>query len=48
MKLPDIDLKELKELKARNFKERLEFIEKYASWIKNNPGWDKEQQDMMG
>ena len=34
MKLPPIDLKELKRQKEENFKERLEFIEKYAEWVK--------------
>jgi len=34
MKAPKIDLEELKNWKERNFKERLEFIEKYAEWFK--------------
>ncbi len=34
MKLPKIDLKELEELKKRNFEDRLRFIKIYAEWIK--------------
>jgi hypothetical protein len=33
-KLPHIDLKELKKIKKDNFKERLEFIDKYVEWLK--------------
>ena len=36
MEIPNIDLKELEKLKEENFKERLEFIDKYAEWIKKN------------
>ena len=32
--IPKIDLEELKKFKEQNFKERLEFIEKYAEWVK--------------
>jgi len=34
MNTPRIDLKELQRLKEENFRERLEFLEKYAQWIK--------------
>jgi len=33
MKTPRIDLKELKKFKKENFKERLEFIDKYSKHI---------------
>ena len=33
MIVPEIDLEELKKFKEENFKERLEFIEKYAEWV---------------
>jgi len=33
MKMPKIDLEELKRLKEENFRERLEFIDLYAEWI---------------
>ena len=35
MELPKIDLKELGEIKKRNFEDRLKFIEIYAEWIKS-------------
>jgi len=34
MRTPHIDLKELKKLKEENFKDRLEFIDKYVEWLK--------------
>lgn len=41
-----IDLKELEEQKKENFKERLEFIKKYAEWVKKTPNkiWSKQQK----
>lgn len=36
MNHPKIDLKELEELKRKNFEERLKFIELYAKWLKEN------------
>jgi hypothetical protein len=33
-KLPNIDLKELDKFKEQNFKERLEFQDKYIEWMK--------------
>ena len=32
-----IDLKELEEDMRRNREERLEFVKKYAEWVKNTP-----------
>ncbi len=45
MKLPKIDLKELKKAKKENFKERLDFIDKYADWMKKskNKKWSSQQ-----
>ncbi|MFH0972249.1 MAG: hypothetical protein V1835_06845 [Candidatus Micrarchaeota archaeon] len=39
-----IDLKELKRAKRKNAKERLEFVRKYADWIKKTPNkvWSKQ------
>ena len=37
MKLPKIDLKELEKQKEENFKERLEFIDRYTEWLKRTP-----------
>lgn len=34
MKSPEINLEELKKWKEKNFRERLEFLEKYAEWVK--------------
>lgn len=50
MTTPNIDLEELKKLKEENFKERLEFIEKYAKWVKKNPNkkWSAQQNNMSG
>lgn len=50
MKTPDIDLKELKKQKEENFKERLEFIERYVEWLKKTPNkkWGSEQRDITG
>jgi len=36
MKLPKIDLEELKERNRRNFEERLKFIDFYAKWLKEH------------
>jgi hypothetical protein len=36
MKAPEIDLKELERFKEENFRQRLEFIEMYAEWLKRN------------
>lgn len=49
MKTPEINLKELEEQKEQNFKERLEFIKKYAEWIKKteNHEWSKQQAEII-
>lgn len=50
MKLPKIDLKELKKLKEDNFKDRLEFIDKYTAWLKKtkNKEWSSQQKKIVG
>ena len=50
MKVPDIDLEELRKLKEENFKDRLEFIDKYAKWLKKtkNREWSSQQKDIIG
>ena len=50
MKVPNIDLKELKKLKKENFKERLDFIGKYANWVKktSNKEWSSGQKEIIG
>ncbi|MBS3079192.1 hypothetical protein J4218_03675 [Candidatus Pacearchaeota archaeon] len=49
MKTPNIDLEELKNLKEENFKDRLEFIGKYAEWVRNNKNskWSLEQKNLI-
>jgi len=49
MKMPDIDLKELKKQKEENFRQRLEFIDKYVEWLKKTPNkkWSKQQKELI-
>jgi hypothetical protein len=49
MKSPKIDLKELNRQKEENFKERLEFIDKYAAWLKKTPNkkWSSQQKKII-
>lgn len=49
MKLPKIDLKQLEEMKRQNFKDRLEFIDKYAEWVLKMPNrkWSREQKRLI-
>ncbi len=48
-KLPMINLKELKKAKEENFRARLEFLDKYASWVKstNNDKWSSAQKAIV-
>lgn len=47
--LPEIDLEELKRQKEQNFKERLEFLDFYAEWLKKTPNakWSRDQKELM-
>ena len=49
IKTPNINLDELKKFKEINFKERLEFIEKYTEWVKKNGNieWSKQQSAII-
>ena len=49
MKLPKINIKELEKIKKDNFKERLEFIDKYADWMKKstNKKWSSQQAQII-
>ena len=49
VKMPRIDMKELNKLKEQNFKERLEFIDKYAEWVKKTPNkvWSSQQKKLI-
>ncbi len=44
-----IDIEELKKEKETNFKERLDFIDKYVEWIKATPNkvWSKQHKDFI-
>jgi len=47
--LPDIDLEEMEKFKEQNFRERLEFIDKYVEWIKRQPNkkWSSTQNKLI-
>lgn len=47
--LPKVNLKELKKQKELNFKQRLEFIDKYSEWLDKTPNkkWSKQQKTMI-
>jgi len=49
MKIPKIDIEELKKFKEQNSKERMEFIDKYAEWVKKNSNekWSSEQKGII-
>jgi hypothetical protein len=49
MRIPRIDLKELEKMKEENFRERLEFIDKYVEWVKktSNKTWSSQQKDLI-
>jgi len=49
MKTPHIDLEELKKIKEENFKERLDFIDKYTEWLKKSPNkkWSFQQKKII-
>lgn len=48
-KLPRINLKELEKMKEENFRERLEFLDKYADWVKktDNATWSSAQKAVV-
>jgi len=49
MRVPDINLEELKKFKEKNFQERLDFIRKYAQWVKksSNKTWSSQQKKLV-
>ena len=49
MKTPKINIKELKKAKEQNFKERLEFIDRYTDWLKrsSNKKWSAQQKEII-
>jgi hypothetical protein len=49
MRTPRVNLKELEKIKEENFRERLEFIDKYVEWMKKTPNktWSSQQKDLI-
>jgi hypothetical protein len=49
MRTPRVNLKELEKIKEANFRERLEFIDKYVEWMKKTPNktWSSQQKDLI-
>jgi hypothetical protein len=49
MKLPEINLQELEKIKKKNFRERLEFQDRYVKWMKmaNNVEWSAAQKAII-
>ncbi|MEP0826214.1 MAG: hypothetical protein HRF40_12080 [Nitrososphaera sp.] len=49
MKLPEIDLDELEKIKEANFRERLEFQDRYVEWMKRkgNIKWSSAQKSIV-
>ncbi len=49
MNVPDIDLEKLEKFKEKNFQERLDFIRKYAEWVKktSNKKWSSQQKKIV-
>jgi len=45
----DVDIEELRADKARNFEERLRFIDLYVEWLKKTPNhvWSKQQKELI-
>lgn len=48
-KLPEINLQELEKMKEENFRERLEFLDRYADWVKktDNAKWSSAQKAIV-
>ncbi len=49
MKTPKINIKELKKFKEENFRQRLEFLDMYAEWLKKTPNkkWSSQQKEII-
>ena len=47
--LPEIDLKELKKWKKKNARERMEWVKRYAEWLKKTPNkeWSHQQKKLI-
>jgi len=44
-----VDIETLKKEKVKNFKERLEFIDRYVEWLKATPNkvWSKQHKEFI-
>ena len=49
MKLPKIDLEEMKRFKEENFRERLKFMDLYAEWVlkNSNKSWSSQSNKIQ-
>jgi hypothetical protein len=49
MELPEIDLAELERQKEKNFRDRLEFQDRYIEWLKkkSNSEWSSAQKSVV-
>jgi hypothetical protein len=49
MKVPEINLEELEKIKEENFRERLQFQDRYIQWMKNtdNAKWSTAQKSIV-
>ncbi|HLG37761.1 MAG TPA: hypothetical protein VI338_06465 [Nitrososphaera sp.] len=49
MKLPEINLKELERIKEKNFREKLDFQDRYVEWMKkkSNSEWSSAQKSII-
>ncbi|MBS3159301.1 hypothetical protein J4436_00795 [Candidatus Woesearchaeota archaeon] len=45
----ELDVKELEGFKEKNLKDRLDFIKKYAEWVKKTPNkeWSSQQKKII-
>lgn len=50
LKLTEKDFQELEEEKKRNFKQRMEFVDMYAEWLKRTPNkvWSRQHAKYFG
>ena len=49
MKIPEINIKKMKEFKEKNFQERIDFLKKYANWVKKSDPkeWSSQQNKLI-
>lgn len=49
MEIPVIDDKKFEEFKKKNAQERLDFVRKYAEWLRKTPNkeWSKQQKNVV-